>query len=425
MRNRILIWFLLAAILFLVAKDMQNPKDEKKETKEKDFEITLDSDTYSLGSEISASVKNNTDKDFEFKNNCPNTPFIIEKNGKKIKNIKSKKTDFCEGDDYLIEKKSSLNISLSPWIESGFTETGKYEIFFEDSSYNFEIEEKGFWRVFWNTFFYQPVYNILIFLTSVLPFHSLGWAIIILTILIKLALINQNKKAIESQKNMQRLQPKLEELKKKYSANQKKQSEEIMKLWKTHKINPLGSCLPILIQAPIMIAVFQVAKGGLLPHNNILLYSFQKTFDITKIDKIFLWIFDLSSIPKNDFILLIFPISIGILQYFQMAMMKKKNKKEKQKKKKEVKNAMQESSEMMLKIMPFMVAGFSLLSPAAVGLYWGASTFFAIIQQYFLSLPNKNKKEKITIKKFDKKREGAKNAVIAQKSITKKKKKKK
>ena len=89
-----------------------------------------------------------------------------------------------------------------------------------------------------------------------IPGHNLGWAIILLTLIIKLILLAPNQKALKAQKQMQKIQPQLDALKKKYANDQQKLAAETMEIWKKYKINPMSSCLPMLIQFPILIALF-------------------------------------------------------------------------------------------------------------------------------------------------------------------------
>ena len=108
----------------------------------------------------------------------------------------------------------------------------------------------------WNTIILEPVLNSLIYLTNVLG-GSFGWAIIVLTVVVRLALFPLTVRQTQSTKAMQTLQPKIQELQKKYGKNQQKLQQEMMKLYKEAGINPLGCLWPMLIQLPIWIALYQ------------------------------------------------------------------------------------------------------------------------------------------------------------------------
>ncbi|MCK5211168.1 membrane protein insertase YidC, partial [Candidatus Parcubacteria bacterium] len=108
------------------------------------------------------------------------------------------------------------------------------------------------------TFFYQPVLNLLVFLYNIVPGNDLGIAIILLTVVIKLLLLPLSKKSIKSQKALQDLQPQTEELKKKFKDNKEAMSKAMLELYKKNKVNPFSSCLPLIVQLPFLFAVFRV-----------------------------------------------------------------------------------------------------------------------------------------------------------------------
>lgn len=121
---------------------------------------------------------------------------------------------------------------------------------------------------------YQPLLNLLVFLYNMVPGHDLGVAIILLTILIKAVLYPLSRQSIHSQKALQDLQPKIEALKKQYKDEKEKLAKEMMTLYKNEKVNPLSSCLPLIIQLPFLIAVYQVFRTGLNSASLSLLYPF-------------------------------------------------------------------------------------------------------------------------------------------------------
>ena len=98
-----------------------------------------------------------------------------------------------------------------------------------------------------NIFLYQPILNLLVFLYNIISGHDLGVAIIVLTILIKILLYPLTKQSIKGQKALQDLQPKIEEIKRKFKDNKEQQAKETMALYKNEKVNPLSSCLPLIL----------------------------------------------------------------------------------------------------------------------------------------------------------------------------------
>src|SRR4030043_2372276 len=108
----------------------------------------------------------------------------------------------------------------------------------------------------WNTIILEPVLNSLIALTTVL-WGNFGLAVIVLTVAVRLILFPLTVRQTQSTKAMQLLQPRIQELQKKYAKNQQKLQQEMMKLYKEAGINPLGCLWPMLIQLPIWIALYQ------------------------------------------------------------------------------------------------------------------------------------------------------------------------
>lgn len=245
----------------------------------------------------------------------------------------------------------------------------------------FSVEEAGFFRSLFRVVFFKPIENLLIFFLT-LSGHYLWVAILLLTLLIKTILIVPSKKGIIAQQKMQALQPEIENIKKKYGKDQQRQAQEMMALWKKHHVNPAGAFMPMLIQFPVLIALFFVIKDGLAPHNSFLIYPIPalQGFDFTAINFHFLWL-DLSL--RDPFFLL--PVAVGLLQFWQMYSMQKKRSA----KATSEPSAQESAMKMMTYALPVFVVVFSITLPSAVVLYWGISTIFAIGQQYFLQKPEK------------------------------------
>ena len=168
---------------------------------------------------------------------------------------------------------------------------------------------------------------------------------------------------------MQEIQPRIEKIKEKHKGDQQKIAMETMAIWKDAKVSPFGSCLPILLQFPVLIALFYVIQRGLNPDNAFLLYANYANLNLSNIDTNFLNILELTKV--NFYVL---PLVIGGLQFFQMKLaMGKKNIK--------AGNEMAMATNMMTYVMPVMIAVFTASMPAGVGLYWGVSTIYGIVQQ--------------------------------------------
>lgn len=297
---------------------------------------------------------------------------------------------------FTVQPQSTAIVSLPEYNTGLFNTPGNYRLEWQMSSgeetktlttAEFEVKEAGWLRKLFRLSITQPLFNALVFLIEVLPTHSLGWAIILLTIGVRLLLFMPNQKAMKSQRKLQKLQPHIQSLRKKYKDNQQMMAMETMALYKKHKINPMSSCLPMLLQMPFLIGIYLVVKDGLSPHLNHLLYSFHAGVDLSIVDTYFAGL-DLE-IPN----ILVLPVLVAAAQFVAIKLSltaAKKNQPAKavEKKKKAEKEAapdmtaqMEQMQKMMLWLMPLMIGFFTATFPAAVGIYWLTSTVFGIGQQ--------------------------------------------
>ena len=221
-----------------------------------------------------------------------------------------------------------------------------------------------------NIILYQPLLNVLVLLYLYLPGSDFGLAVISLTIIIKLILYPLGVKSIRSQRDLAALQPKIKELQNKYKDNKEQQTKEIMSLYKTEGINPFSGCLPLLIQLPILLALYRVFWVSFDASQAHLLYSFVKVPEV--FNTTFLGIVDLSS-PN-----IILAILAGVFQFIQIKTSMPKIKPGKS----------LNTSEKMQKQMQFFMPAFMVIIllnlPSAIGLYWVTTTIFTIGQQYMI-----------------------------------------
>jgi len=250
-----------------------------------------------------------------------------------------------------------------------------------------------------DTFVYNPIYNLLIFIYNVIPLHDFGVAIVLVTLLIKFLLIPVSRKQIESQKKMTELQPKIKELQNKYKDDKEKQSKALIELYKENKTNPLSGCLPMIVQLVFLIAIyrvlFNISNAG-LSVNSDGLYSFIK--NPGQINHLFLGIIDLSSVInlKNITLANIPQIILIVLaagsQFIQSKMMMGKQAVKITPGKQD--DFAQIMSKQMLFLGPLLTLFIGIKFPAGLSLYWLVSTVFMIVQQYLVE-----KDEKIIEKK--------------------------
>ncbi len=224
------------------------------------------------------------------------------------------------------------------------------------------------------TFLYQPLFNVLIFLYQYLPGQDFGIAVIVLTLLIRTILSPLNVQALKSQKLLAEIQPKIQEIQKKYKDDKEMQMRETMELYKKEKINPFTGCLPLLIQLPILIALFRIFQGGFHPEIiDQFLYNFIPRPDIVR--PMFLGIINLTE-PN-----VIMAIITGIVQYLQAKSLIPKTQ---QKTKSKSPNFSQIMQKQTLYFLPILTIFILLELPAAVALYWITISLFSIGQQHLL-----------------------------------------
>lgn len=234
-----------------------------------------------------------------------------------------------------------------------------------------------------NVILYQPLFNALVLLYQYLPGHDFGIAVIVLTVIIRFILYPLMTQSIKSQKVLSELQPKIQEIQKKYKEDKERQAKEMMALYQKEKINPFGGCLPLLIQLPILIAIYRVFWRGLQPGAMSYLYSFIP--NPGAINPFFLGLLDLSQ-PS-----LILAILAGIAQFFQTKMMSSRQKlggEKAQKKKDQVTQFSDIFQKQMLYFFPIFTIFILWKLPAAVGIYWIVTTLFSIGQQYLIFKPS-------------------------------------
>jgi len=222
----------------------------------------------------------------------------------------------------------------------------------------------------WNTILLEPMINFLVLMSKYF-LGSFGIAIIVLTIIIRLLMFPLTMKQLQSSKAMQTIQPKMKELQKKYAKDQQKLNQEVMKLYKEEGVNPLGCALPMLVQFPIWIALYQsVIQALAYTPENLLglskqLYSSEIIRSTLPLNHHFLWL----DLTKGDiFIAILTVASMWVLQ--KMSMQPTADPQQ------------QSMNRIMLWVMPLMFGFFSLSLPSGLSLYWVASNIISLILQY-------------------------------------------
>lgn len=256
-----------------------------------------------------------------------------------------------------------------------------------------------------DTFLIQPFLNVLVFFYQILLAANipgaLGFSIILLTVAIRLILWPLTTSQLKSTQKMTQLKPHLDKLKAAYSEDKIRHQQEITKLYKEHGVNPLSGCLPLILQIPVFIALYQVllrvvdlGKADFLESINSQLYS--PFLHLTQIPQTSFFGFNLTakpnewSKPEIGILVLSIPIVTGVLQFIQSKMLLAENQTKVQKsakQKESMEDTMASMQSQMVLIMPAMIAFFSYGFPVGLSLYWNTFTIIGIIQQYLVSGP--------------------------------------
>jgi len=193
----------------------------------------------------------------------------------------------------------------------------------------------------------KPIFYILRFFYQFT--HNYGVAIILVTVLIKAFFYPITRKSMQSMKSMSSIQPKINAIKKQWANNKEKMNQEMIKLYKTEKVNPLGGCLPMLIQIPVFISLYNI------------LYT---TIELRQAP-FFLWVQDLSA--KDPYYVL--PIIMGATMFIQQYTQP---------------TTMDSAQAKMMLFLPVVYTYFFLNFPSGLVLYWLVNNSLTIAQQYYL-----------------------------------------
>ncbi len=197
-------------------------------------------------------------------------------------------------------------------------------------------------------------------------FHNAGVAVIVFTILVKTAMLPLTITSIKSSKSMQELQPKIKELQKKYGKDRQKLSQETMRLYSQHKVNPMAGCLPMLIQLPIFFGLYRAILH--LSQGNV-------SFDHSPYwAGGFLW---LESLAKSD-PYHVLPILAAIFQFVQTKMMRPANQGK-------ITDPQQAMMNTMMNFMPLMVIFFGWNFASGPVIYWVTQSIYSVVQQWFIT----------------------------------------
>lgn len=229
-----------------------------------------------------------------------------------------------------------------------------------------------------HTVVYDPLYNALVFLISIVPGADVGIAVILLTVFVKLLLFPLAHKVARTQVVIKRIQPQLDALKEKFKNNKQEQTLKTLALYKENRINPFFGFLVILIQLPIILGLYWVFyKGGLPVINMDLLYSFVNGSVIPNMT--FIGITDMAA--KS----LVLALLAGVTQFINMRIIMPSAPKKKEDGKASIKDDIARSMHVQMKyVMPIIITVVAYTISSAVALYWVTSNIFSIGQELFV-----------------------------------------
>lgn len=233
----------------------------------------------------------------------------------------------------------------------------------------------------WHNFFFDPVYNGLIFFVDVVPGGDVGVAIILTTIVVKVVLLPFSLRAARTQLAMREIEPKMKEIKEKFKDKRQEQAQAMMALYKEAGVNPFASILLLFIQIPIIIALYlAVYRGGgvPLPEINIaLLYSFIPSPET--VDMLFVGLIDIAgkSLPLA--------LLAGITQFIHTHLSLPKQTPRDKDAEPNFKDDFARSMQMQMRyVMPILIFFVAYTISAAIALYFLVSNLMSIGQEYIV-----------------------------------------
>lgn len=227
-----------------------------------------------------------------------------------------------------------------------------------------------------NTIVYKPLYNVFIYLLGVVPGAEVGFAIIILTIVVRGALLPLSHKSVSSQAKMKTIEPEVKKIKEIHAKDPQEQARQIMALYKKHGISPFSGCLSLFIQLPIVIGLFFVFYKGLKDIKPDLLYSF-----VTAPESLNMHLFTIDLAAKSA----VLAVIAGVTQYFQMKLSLPSLPKRDASQTLTFKEEFGRSMSMQMRyVLPGIVFFVALSMPGAVSLYWATSNTFSVLHELFV-----------------------------------------
>ncbi len=225
----------------------------------------------------------------------------------------------------------------------------------------------SFWFLY-QQILYRPLFNALVFLTALLPGHDVGLAIILLTLLVRFILLPLSHKSLTTQRKLKELEPEIKKIRD-GSKDKADEGRKTMELYREHGVSPFSGCLTLLVQLPILIALYQVFWQG-ISFSGVELYSFVSRPDFFQIK-----LFGLLDLAGKSWVL---AGLAAVSQFFQIKLAMPVVPKGGGSMQNEFSRAFAIQSRY---ILPLVIFYISLSLPAALSLYWTVTNIFGIVHE--------------------------------------------
>ncbi|MEK7502895.1 MAG: YidC/Oxa1 family membrane protein insertase [Patescibacteria group bacterium] len=234
----------------------------------------------------------------------------------------------------------------------------------------------GLIKIAYGEIFYKPLLNGLLALTSVLPFNDLGFAVILLTILVRLILFPFTHKTLKTQQVMKRIEPDVKRIQG-GGKSREEQAKELMELYRSHGINPLSGFLALFLQLPVLIALYHVFWKG-LPFKISEVYGFLSVPET--INTMFLGFISLTEANVGMALL------AAVSQFWQAKLAIPPAQQDRSSQGVGASNTNMASmmQKQMLFVFPVLIFFIAYKLPAAVSLYWTSMNIFAIVHEAYV-----------------------------------------
>lgn len=232
----------------------------------------------------------------------------------------------------------------------------------------------------WNILFYKPLYNSLVALVNILPEHSLLFAVVILTIIVRFIISPLSYKSIKTQIQNKKIQPVINEMKEN-TPDKQEQAKKTLEIYKKHGVNPFSSFLLVLVQFPIIIALYWVFRDGGASIDPEQLYAFIRLPELVNTTTLGL------DLTQKSYLL---AALTGITQFIYISL-SSGFKNQPSKKQSEQEKVMVMVGKSMKFTLPIMVTIFAYVIGSAVAIYWITSNIFMIFQERYIQKRLKNK----------------------------------